>query len=142
MKLLLLVALLTAGATAQSINPPAVWQSGNAIECILPLPVPMKQYTFYGCYCGLFSWSAWMEDLDQCCRARDKCYAQVDYLGNCGLLIRNPYTSSYLYSCSGSEITCSDKNKPCEAFICNCDRQAAICFSKTPYNKQYKGIYC
>ncbi|ERE74679.1 phospholipase A2-like protein [Cricetulus griseus] len=47
------------------------------------------------------------EEEGKCCRARDNCYAQVDYLGNCALLIRNPYTSSYSYSCSGTEITCS-----------------------------------
>lgn len=33
-----------------------------------------------------------------------------------------------------------DKNNDCEDFICNCDRQAAICFSKAPYNKEYKGL--
>ncbi|XP_007643479.1 phospholipase A2, partial [Cricetulus griseus] len=129
-------------AIAQNISLQAVWQFGNAFECILPLPVPTKEYTAYGCYCGLSSWIPFLEDLDPCCRARDNCYAQVDYLGNCALLIRNPYTSSYSYSCSGTEITCSDKNKLCEAFICNCDQQAAICFSKIPYTKQYRGIYC
>ena len=38
------------------------------------------------------------------------------------------------------------KNDACEAFICNCDRTAAICFSKVPYNKQHKDLdtkkYC
>ncbi|KAL0610565.1 hypothetical protein AAY473_020336 [Plecturocebus cupreus] len=32
------------------------------------------------------------------------------------------------------------KNKECEAFLCNCDRNAAICFSKAPYNKENKNL--
>ncbi|KAL1765803.1 phospholipase A2 [Sigmodon hispidus] len=77
--------------------------------------------------------------LDECCQTRDYCYAQVYNLKNCIFHINSPYITSYLYSCSGNEITCSDTNKPCEAFICNCDHEAAICFSKTSYNKEYKG---
>ncbi|XP_040587558.1 phospholipase A2-like isoform X2 [Mesocricetus auratus] len=141
MKLLLLVTLLT-GATAHSVSPRAVWQFGNVFVCIFPLSGPFEQRINYGCYCSFFSPDLLLEDLDRCCRARDKCLAQVDYLGNCGMLIRNPYTTSYSYSCSGTAVTCSDKNNPCEAFICNCDRQAGICFSKTPYTDQFKGNHC
>nr|XP_042124024.1 phospholipase A2-like isoform X2 [Peromyscus maniculatus bairdii] len=129
MKLLLLVSLLT-GATAQSISPQAVWQLGNVFECNIPRSGTVLEYRFYGCYCGLVRFGDPDEDLDSCCRTRDNCLAQVDNLENCAVLIRNPYTSSYLFSCSGNEVTCSDKNNLCQSFICNCDREAAICLSK------------
>ena len=47
---------------------------------------------------------------------------------------------SVLYSCS-----IPGENNACEAFIFNCDRNAAICFSKVPYNKENKDLnkkYC
>uniref|UniRef100_A0ABK0L2I9 Phospholipase A2 n=1 Tax=Rattus norvegicus TaxID=10116 RepID=A0ABK0L2I9_RAT len=76
----------------------------------------------------------------RCCQTHDHCYNQAKKLESCKFLIDNPYTNTYSYKCSGNVITCSDKNNDCESFICNCDRQAAICFSKVPYNKEYKDL--
>ncbi|XP_028621347.1 phospholipase A2 isoform X3 [Grammomys surdaster] len=76
----------------------------------------------------------------RCCQTHDHCYTQAKKLKSCKFLIDNPYTNTYSFKCSGNEITCSDKNNDCEAFICNCDRQAAICFSKAPYNKENKDL--
>lgn len=45
------------------------------------------------------------------------------------------HLGSGLSSCSSP-----GKNKPCQAFICECDRNAAICFSKAPYNKEHKNL--
>ncbi|CAO2629235.1 Phospholipase A2 [Lemmus lemmus] len=80
--------------------------------------------------------------LPRCCQTHDNCYTQAKHLKECKVLIDNPYTNSYSFSCSGNEVTCSAKNNACEAFICNCDREAALCFSKAPYNKENKGIKC
>ncbi|XP_014393197.1 PREDICTED: phospholipase A2 [Myotis brandtii] len=76
----------------------------------------------------------------RCCQTHDRCYDQAKKLDTCKFLLDNPYTKSYSYKCSGSEIICSSKNKPCQAFICECDRKAAICFSKAPYNKEHKNL--
>ncbi|XP_076417420.1 phospholipase A2, minor isoenzyme-like [Peromyscus maniculatus bairdii] len=72
-------------------------------------------YSYYGCYCGFLRFIHPDEELDRCCRTRDNCLAQVTNLDNCAFLIRNLYTSSYSYSCSGNDVTYSDKNNLCEA---------------------------
>ncbi|XP_052610894.1 phospholipase A2-like [Peromyscus californicus insignis] len=155
MKLLLLITLLTAkrdswsvlciltaGATTFRISPRAGWQFGNVFECKIPLIFPMSEYNYYGCYCGFVIWNNRAEDLDRCCQTRDHCHAQIKKLESCKFLLDNPYITSYTYLCSGNEVTCSGRNNTCEDLICNCDREAAICFSQAPYNKENKGIKC
>ncbi|XP_036034459.1 phospholipase A2-like [Onychomys torridus] len=132
---------LSTGTTAHSISPQAVWQLVIVVKGTMPKSHSLKEYNIYGCYCTFVSLNNWVKDLDKFCQTSDNCYAQVYDLENCTLLLDNPYTSSYSYSCSGNEITCSDKNKACKDFICNnCDCQATICFSKVPYKRQYKEL--
>lgn len=51
--------------------------------------------------------------LSRCCQTHDKCYSQAKKLDSCTFLLDNPYTKTYSYSCSGSEITCNSKLTPC-----------------------------
>ncbi|XP_036908509.1 phospholipase A2 [Sturnira hondurensis] len=141
MKLLVLAALLTVGAASEGgISPRAVWQFRNLIKCAVPGSHPWEEYNNYGCYCGLGGSGNPVDELDACCQKHDNCYEQALRLDSCKSIMDNPYTKTYSYSCSGTEITCSSKNTPCQAFICNCDRNAAICFSKAPYNKRHKDL--
>ncbi|NXE51055.1 PA21B Phospholipase, partial [Casuarius casuarius] len=134
------------GAASADVSPRAVWQLRKMIKCTIPQSNPLLDFADYGCYCGLGGSGTPVDELDRCCQAHDQCYSEAQEYSACKSLLDNPYTNTYSYSCSGEEITCSSKNSACDMFICNCDRVAAICFAKAPYNSAYRGLdtdkYC
>lgn len=116
------------------------------IKCTIPSSDPLKDYADYGCYCGLGGSGTPVDNLDKCCQIHDNCYGEAKKHPECKYLLDSPYTKTYTYSCSGNEITCSDENDECAAFVCDCDRSASICFAGAPYNEEYKQLdtskYC
>ncbi|XP_005987223.1 phospholipase A2 [Latimeria chalumnae] len=149
MKLLpLLLMVLCAGVNSDPITifPNALWQFRNMILCSLPDSWPLFSYSNYGCYCGLGGSGSPVDDLDRCCQIHDHCYNTAMAMDECWPIFDNPYTEIYTYSCSDGEIICSDRNNPCEAFICECDRAATLCFSKAGYDEKFKNLntqkYC
>ncbi|XP_072456375.1 phospholipase A2 [Notamacropus eugenii] len=146
MHLLLLAVFLAVGTTVDGATTRALWHFRSMIKCVIPDSEPIKDYNNYGCFCGLGGSGTPVDELDQCCQVHDRCYSQAKKHDSCKFLVDNPYTKDYSYSCSNKVITCSSDNNDCEAFICNCDRNAANCFSKAPYNPQHKDLdskkYC
>ncbi|KFP87909.1 Phospholipase A2, major isoenzyme, partial [Apaloderma vittatum] len=138
--------LFSAGVASDDISPRAVWNLRKMIKCTIPNSHPFLQFGNYGCYCGLGGHGTPVDELDKCCQAHDHCYSEAEKLESCTFLLDNPYTEWYKFTCSDGEITCSSKNDACEAFICNCDRTAAMCFAKAPYIKQHERLdtkkYC
>ncbi|NXP14246.1 PA21B Phospholipase, partial [Thinocorus orbignyianus] len=134
---LCLFAVGAASAASAAVSPRAVWQFRSMIKCTVPDSSPLLDFADYGCYCGLGGHGTPVDELDRCCQVHDNCYTQAKHLDSCKFLVDNPYTEAYKFSCSSGQITCSSQNDDCEKFICNCDRQAAMCFAKAPYNSQY-----
>ncbi|KAM6112015.1 phospholipase A2 [Pterocles gutturalis] len=135
MKFLALLFLLFVGAASAAVSPRAMWDFRSMIKCTLPNSRPLLEYADYGCFCGLGGSGTPVDELDRCCQTHDGCYTQAKKLDACkNHIVDNPYTKSYSFSCSSGRVTCSSQNDACEMFICNCDRAAAICFAKAPYN--------
>ncbi|CAJ0965862.1 unnamed protein product, partial [Ranitomeya imitator] len=115
-------------------------QFRKIIKCIIPDSRPLDEYNGYGCYCGLGGSGAPVDELDKCCQIHDDCYSQYKSIQNCNIIFDNPYTEFYAYSCTDNTVTCKSSNNPCEMHICECDKQAALCFSKASYNEAYKNL--
>ncbi|XP_028680189.1 phospholipase A2-like [Erpetoichthys calabaricus] len=128
--------LLCLGVVGARFIPSALWQFRNMIICVLPSSWPLFEYNRYGCYCGYGGSGTPVDDLDRCCQVHDHCYSEAMQHKDCWPIFDNPYTEIYSYSCSEGVITCNDRNNPCEAFICECDRQAAMCFARSDYNEE------
>uniref|UniRef100_A0A2D4PRR8 phospholipase A2 n=1 Tax=Micrurus surinamensis TaxID=129470 RepID=A0A2D4PRR8_MICSU len=105
------------------------------IQCTIPGSNPLRDYADYGCYCGRGGSGTPVDDLDRCCQVHDNCYGEAETVHNC-----SPYWTPYSYTCSEGKLTCTDNNYVCGTFVCNCDRVAAKCFAKAPYNKKNYNI--
>ncbi|NWI61114.1 PA21B Phospholipase, partial [Calyptomena viridis] len=135
--------LSSVGAASTNVSPWAMWLFRRMIKCTLPSSHPLLDFADYGCYCGLGGSGTPVDELDRfaftnlsllCCQVHDNCYTQAKEMKSCRFFLDNPYTKSYKFSCSDGQITCSTM------FICNCDRTAAMCFSKAPYNPEHSKL--
>ncbi|KAE8634453.1 hypothetical protein XENTR_v10002311 [Xenopus tropicalis] len=138
MILRVLALLLAVSFASAAINTRNLWQFRNIIKCVIPSSDPYFDYNDYGCYCGIGGSGTPVDALDRCCQTHDKCYS--DSKGHCNGILDSPYIELYAYTCSGTSVTCSSSNNACEKFICDCDRNAAICFSRAGYNSAYKNL--
>uniref|UniRef100_A0A4W6C198 Phospholipase A2 n=1 Tax=Lates calcarifer TaxID=8187 RepID=A0A4W6C198_LATCA len=129
-------------ASAQSANLKALIQFRNMILCVMPDSWPVLDYADYGCYCGKGGSGTPVDDLDRCCQVHDQCYSDAMQHPDCWPILDNPYTEFYDYSCDkqNRKVTCGNKNNECEMFICECDRKAAECFSRSTWNPEHEHL--
>ncbi|KAM9301998.1 phospholipase A2-like [Gastrophryne carolinensis] len=137
---LLLTLLLAVSAVSSLPTLRNLWQFRKIIKCTIPDSKPLYDYNGYGCYCGLGGSGTPLDDLDTCCQIHDNCYSQYKATPGCTPIFDNPYTEFYSYSCEDNVVTCKSSNNNCEMHICECDRMAALCFSKASYNEKFLDI--
>lgn len=72
--------------------------------------------------------------LQRCCAIHDECYGRYNqnWGSECGYfwVDSSPYTEFYGYKCdasTGYEAQCAvERNKPCEQFLCECDKLGSL----------------
>ncbi|XP_063293539.1 phospholipase A2, minor isoenzyme-like [Pelobates fuscus] len=121
-------------------QPRNLLQFHSIIRCTIPGSKPILDYNQYGCYCGVGGSGTPVDDLDICCKIHDNCYSDSKKLEECKFIVDNPYMEFYSYSCKDHSVTCNSDNNTCEMHICECDRKAALCFSKASYNETNKNL--
>ncbi|KAJ8414767.1 hypothetical protein AAFF_G00022900 [Aldrovandia affinis] len=136
--------LLTAGLSFASADADlkALWQFRAMVICMMPDSWPALDYADYGCYCGKGGSGTPVDNLDRCCLVHDKCFSDAMQHDDCWPLLDNPYTEIYSYECNEESkiITCKDNNDPCEMFICECDRLAAMCIAEAEYIPEHEHL--
>nr|QSI84027.1 phospholipase A2 IB [Calliophis bivirgatus] len=140
---LLVLAAVCVSLLAASAIPPQplnLYQFGNMIQCTIPKRLSWTSFVDYGCYCGKGGSGTPVDELDRCCQTHDNCYTEAGIHPDCKRFWEHPYTKLYAYTCSEGTLTCTDKDDKCAAFVCNCDRVAANCFAKAPYNEENVSI--
>ncbi|XP_068115659.1 phospholipase A2, minor isoenzyme-like isoform X1 [Hyperolius riggenbachi] len=135
-----LTLLLSVAVMSAPPEPRNLWQFRKIIKCTIPDSKPLNEYNGYGCYCGFGGSGNPMDELDNCCQIHDNCYGGYRNIKDCTPIFDNPYTESYSYSCTDNVATCEADNNPCKMYICECDRKAALCFSKASYKEEYKDL--
>lgn len=97
-------------------------------------------YNNYGCWCGKGGSGPVLDDVDSCCRTHDMCYESLEGSGR-ACYSRSVYVVTYgwKWDKASKTITCTSKGA-CEKSLCECDRVAATCFSKSVYHKENKGV--
>ncbi|MBZ3876132.1 Calcium-dependent phospholipase A2, partial [Sciurus carolinensis] len=130
----------------------------------------LKNYGFYGCYCGWGGRGTPKDGTDWCCWLHDLCYGRLEEEG-CGIR-----TQSYQYRFARGRVTCgwelpearsrehplgqimhspglgarppSDEHGPfCPVGLCACDRKLVYClkrnlWSYNPHYQYFPNIFC
>nr|ABK63565.1 PLA2-3 precursor [Demansia vestigiata] len=131
---LLAVCVSLLGAAKIPPQPLNLYQFKNMIQCANRNSRNWMAYAHYGCYCGKGGSGTPVDGTDKCCQTHDYCYDKAKQHPACNYFLSGPSVNTYSYTCKDGELTCKDVKDKCRAFICNCDRTAAMCLAKAPYN--------
>ncbi|XP_063872030.1 uncharacterized protein LOC135106701 [Scylla paramamosain] len=86
------------------------------------------KFIYYGNWCGRGGRSAPVDDLDRCCLEHARCYGRT--VRQCPDVWKKPYNQMYAWTVLKEEVMCVRSEAYCVNHVCNCDRQAAVCFQE------------
>nr|XP_027792762.1 calcium-dependent phospholipase A2 [Marmota flaviventris] len=100
----------------------------------------LKNYGFYGCYCGWGGRGTPKDGTDWCCWMHDRCYGRLEDEG-CGIR-----TQSYQYRFTRGLVIC-EHGPFCQVGLCTCDRKLVYClkrnlWSYNPHYQYFPNIFC
>uniref|UniRef100_A0A8I6A4T3 Phospholipase A2 n=1 Tax=Rattus norvegicus TaxID=10116 RepID=A0A8I6A4T3_RAT len=93
----------------------------------------VKNYGFYGCYCGWGGHGTPKDGTDWCCRMHDRCYGLLEEK-HCAIR-----TQSYDYRFTQDLVIC-EHDSFCPVRLCACDRKLVYCLRRNlwSYNRLYQ----
>ncbi|XP_051027776.1 phospholipase A2 group V [Acomys russatus] len=93
----------------------------------------LKNYGFYGCYCGLGGRGTPKDGTDWCCFMHDNCYGELEEK-NC-----NIRTQPYDFRFTRGLVIC-EQGSFCPTRLCACDRKLVYCLRRNlwSYNPDYQ----
>ncbi|KAK3750947.1 hypothetical protein QZH41_015027 [Actinostola sp. cb2023] len=97
-------------------------------------------YNDYGSYCGVGGSGTPVDGVDRCCQVHDACYDKFEKCGPYYLSYDSGYIKHWATSDKKCLIQCDDTDQ-CKKGVCECDKAAAECFAKNPYNSNNKNSW-
>jgi len=115
--------------------PQSIFQFGDMIKATTGRKALL--YNNYGNYCGRGNNRAPpVDQVDRCCQIHDDCYGELSD-GPCGTTLLGTVFAQYVWSVEDKTVTCGP-GSTCRQQLCACDRDAANCFARHPYNETLK----
>nr|XP_027230031.1 uncharacterized protein LOC113821709 [Penaeus vannamei] len=84
------------------------------------------KFIYYGNWCGRGGRSAPVDNLDRCCLEHEMCYGRT--VRECPDVWKKPYNMMYAWTPLDEEVVCVRSESYCINHVCECDREAALCF--------------
>ncbi|XP_069978809.1 basic phospholipase A2 PA-12A [Penaeus vannamei] len=94
-------------------------------------------YNAYGNHCGFQGGDQpAVDEVDRCCKMHDRCYEAADRT-ECSWSWLGASFTRYSWRWDGQRLHCGE-GTACEMAACACDRSAAECFARHPWNPKHK----
>ena len=119
-------------STSHRVSKRSIIQFRSIIQCYQPWVDVLSTYGSYGCWCGYKGSGRPLDDTDKCCYLHDKCYDEVDMISDPSSLAPPSYITKYEFQCIDNRAICDKTaNTALQSQLCECDRAAAECFTRS-----------